>query len=505
MGRSITLTPGQVVILGRGQMSTISFEDPRVSREQLRFSYSESGWMFENIGKSPAFLNGNPVSSQLIIAPCDIQLAGHDGPVINLYVTTQQTIPQDINGVRQTDPRLQDYSHLPPPPIQPPRQAQMPGVWGQIPPGIQVPPSGIYPGVQYTAGGQYLQGQQPYPGSPPVAAGTVTASTAKEILNIFFPIKSWLKNKKLFELPRILVAVYGLAPIAFLAIFISGSTSGASLGQFSWAFSLFFAPLWAIVFWYIIKPGNITTKGYWYIGIVLISEIILWGGAGNSIVASLENGTGIKSLSNPFLDLLSPGIIEEGSKLLPVLILALLNIKNKEFGVKFWMFLGSISGIMAGTLEAQGYIANSVINFPVTVTSNTGQMVNANIPGVDITGLFLVAFRSLDDAFSHSIWVAISASFVGLAIFFPRRKIQLIIGGLLIPVILHALNDYFTSLNTTIGNYLWLAVQMFSVFMFLAYTVSLITIEKSVKHSSLFRGESIYMDDPSIVTDPHEE
>ena len=531
-GKSIDLAPGQVAILGRGQVSTISIEDPRVSREQVRLSFSGASWVFENIGKSPAYMAGSPVTSQMINAPCDIQLGGSDGPIINLIPAVPQVNQNNVVSSPEGSPQFPGQTTLPPPPgqqqFQPPyqQQQQYPTPPGQYPPGMaQQPYPGFVPGGQPFNPGQFPQGQFPqgqfpqghfpqgmqpqyqgyYPGAQPATPGHSGQEVTKEIISIFFPISSWLKNKKLFELPRILVAVYGLAPIAFLAIFLSGSSSGATLGQFSWAFSLFFAPLWAIIFWYIIKPGKITSKGYGYIAIVLVAEIILWGGAGHSIVASLERGTGIKSLSNPFLDLISPGIIEEGTKLLPVLILALMNTKNKEFSVKFWMFLGSISGIMAGTLEAQGYIASSVVNFPVTVTTNTGQMVNANIAGVDITGLFLVAFRSLDDAFSHSIWVAISASFVGLAIFFPRRRIQLIVGGLLIPVVLHALNDYFTSLNSTIGSYLWLAVQAFSVFMFLSYTVSIISIERSVKHSALFRGQSMYMDEPSIANDPQEE
>jgi RsiW-degrading membrane proteinase PrsW (M82 family) len=446
---SLHLQGGQETIIGRAQ-TNFDIQDPRVSREQLKISWNEDGWLLENIGKAGAFINGQPVTRQLLNMVCDVQLAGADGPVIRFE-------PEGRS------------SALPPPPSSAPAMAgSTQGGLSTLPP----PPQGVYPG-------QY---------QPAIFQASDEKLNVKQILDIFFPFKDWLKEKKLWGLTRILVAIYALAPIAFLAVFLANS--GATINQFGWAFALYFAPLWIIIFWYLIGPGKLDKTGYAYCLIAVVSEIILWGAGSTSIVAHIENATGIKTLKNPIADLLKPGIIEEGTKLLPVLILALLNIKNKNFTPKFWMFLGAVAGVTAGSMEAREYILSSI---------NILQTNQGNVALVDITGVFTDIFRSLDDAFSHAIWVAISSAFVGFAVSYPRRKVQLILGGFAVPVVLHALNDWFTSFGSTAGNYLWFLVQAFSTFLFLGYTISLSSIEKSVRHTKAFRGQSMYMDDPSSL------
>jgi hypothetical protein len=92
----------------------------------------------------------------------------------------------------------------------------------------------------------------------------------------------------------------------------------------------------------------------------------------------------------------------------------------------------------------------------------------------------------------------VSAFFIGMGVNYPRRRWQLILLGVSMAAILHALNDWGVS---NIGAWFWIAVQAVSLILFLGYTMSASSIERQVRRTPLFRGDSIVMD---RFTESHE-
>ena len=79
-----------------------------------------------------------------------------------------------------------------------------------------------------------------------------------------------------------------------------------------------------------------------------------------------------------------------------------------------------------------------------------------------------------------------------MAVNYRRRRIPLLLLGISIPAILHALNDYTLTIFSTV----WVAVlvQAFSLLLFLGYTLSASSIERQVRRNPNFRGQSIMME-----------
>ena len=79
-----------------------------------------------------------------------------------------------------------------------------------------------------------------------------------------------------------------------------------------------------------------------------------------------------------------------------------------------------------------------------------------------------------------------------MAVNYKRRRIPLLLLGVSIPAVLHALNDYTLTIFSTV----WVAVliQALSLLLFLGYTLSASSIERRVRRNPNFRGQSIMME-----------
>jgi RsiW-degrading membrane proteinase PrsW (M82 family) len=96
------------------------------------------------------------------------------------------------------------------------------------------------------------------------------------------------------------------------------------------------------------------------------------------------------------------------------------------------------------------------------------------------------------------VWAGISGFFIGMGVNYRRRRVLLIAIGISIPAVLHGLNDWATSFS---NQWLWIAMGALSLVLFLGYTMSAAAIERDVRKSPVFRGESMLMDRPSILGD----
>jgi RsiW-degrading membrane proteinase PrsW (M82 family) len=288
-------------------------------------------------------------------------------------------------------------------------------------------------------------------------------------LHILVPLRSWLKNRGWQTGWRILLIPYALLPLSFITLY-SNTTNATTPG---WAYSLYVAPLWAIAFYMLIRPGRIGKKEV-LAAALIVGMVLVWM---QVVTITINNHLDPKH----FGDALGVGFNEEITKALPVLVIALVirKVRQSRWDVRMWMFLGTISGLTFGVREASLYTATSVLQ------------INHN-PGLVISGLLAFAYRVFVDGFQHAIWAGMSAFFVGMGVNYARRRIQLIVGGVTLAALLHALNDYVLSHSSTV----WpgVAIQAVSLILFLGYTLTATSIERQVRRSPIFRGESILVD-----------
>ena len=299
--------------------------------------------------------------------------------------------------------------------------------------------------------------------------------------HILVPIKSWLRNPGWRQGVRLIVIPYALLPLLFLTIFSSSN----NLTTPGFAYSLYVAPLWAIAFWLLIRPGPIKRLEV-QIGVGIIIWVAIWLYA---ITAKIDAHLASPNQPIPFFPALGVGYNEEITKALPVLVAALLLLKLRgtKLDVRMWMLLGTVAGLTFGVLEEKSYTAQAIY-FIHQATSNS----QADAAILDF------AFRVFVDGFQHAIWAGVSAFFIGIAVNYPRRRWQLIVFGVSIAAILHALNDWGV---TNVGAWFWIGVQAVSLILFLGYTMSAHSIERQVRRTPLFRGDSIVMD---RFTESHE-
>ena len=301
-------------------------------------------------------------------------------------------------------------------------------------------------------------------------------------VEILVPIRSWLKNPGWHNGLRVLVIAYALLPLIFLALL----SSSRSLSTPGFAYSVYIAPLWAIAFWLLMRPGRLHTQE-----IVIAVAIVVWVTIWLNVVTININDRLVNGVrSGNFLAALAVGYNEEISKALPVLVAALILLKfrNAKLGVRMWMFLGTIAGLTFGIIEEIFYTEMAI-----------AQVANANKVSQADTGVLDFAFRVFVDGFEHAVWAGVSAFFIGIAVNYPRRRWALVFFGVSIAAVLHALNDW--SLSRFDSYWPGIMVQAISLLLFLGYSMSATSIEREVRRTPLFRGDSMMMEIPSQWTD----
>jgi RsiW-degrading membrane proteinase PrsW (M82 family) len=358
---------------------------------------------------------------------------------------------------------------------------------GFVPPGGPSPgfgpPGGPPPGGGFGLPGAPPPGFGPH-GATPHKAGHA-AGTVDELalaVEILVPIRSWLKDSGWRNGLRLLVIAYALLPLVFLALL----SSSGSLSTPGFAYSLYIAPLWAIAFWLLLRPGRIRA-----LEIEVAVGIIIWVTIWINVVTININDHLVNAVvRGNFFAALLVGYNEEITKALPVLLAALilLRFRSTKLGVRMWMFLGTISGLTFGILEERFYTEMAI-----------EKVATANVISQADTGVLDFAFRVFVDGFEHAVWAGTSAFFIGIAINYPRRRWQLIIFGISMVAVLHGLNDWSVS---TFNSY-WpgIIIQAVSLLLFIGYTMSATSIEREVRRTPLFRGDSMVMD---VVSEPKE-
>jgi RsiW-degrading membrane proteinase PrsW (M82 family) len=447
-GRSYTFQPGQTVYIGRLSDNSIVVGDPTVSRRHAQLTWGPAGWLFENLGQARTFHNGQDIRQVIVRKPTELSLAFPQGPVLHL----EPLEPAGSQATFQAGPQAAPFGTPPPSAPQP---------------GFGPPPGWVAPGG---AGSRAAHHEG-------VGDELVTA------FEILIPVKTWLKDAGWHQGLRLLVIAYALLPLVFLALLSSSS----SLSVPGFAYSLYVAPLWAIAFWLLVRPGRIAALEI-YVGIAIVVWVTIWlyvvtVNINDQLVNAVRNGN--------FLAALAVGYNEEITKALPILLAALVLLKFRatKLDVRMWMFLGTISGLTFGILEERLYTEMAI-----------AQVANASAVSQADTGVLDFAFRVFVDGFEHAVWAGVSAFFIGIAINYPRRRWQLILLGVSMVAILHGLNDW----SVSAFNSYWpgILIQAISLLLFIGYTMSASSIERQVRRTPLFRGDSMAMDILSEPRDP---
>jgi RsiW-degrading membrane proteinase PrsW (M82 family) len=417
-GRHYRFGPGQTVRIGRSPDNDVIVGDPTVSRQHAQLAWGPDGWVFQGQGRTGTFLRGAAVTRLVVREAVEVSLASPHGPVLRI-----EPVPGPTWAATSVDP-------------------------GTPPLGMPLPEAA------------------PSPGSRDELASA---------FQILVPIKGWLTDPGWRQGLRLLVIPYALLPPVFLALF----TSSGNLTTPGWAYSLYVAPLWAIVFWLLIRPPGSFGRREVLIALGIIIWVMIWMSV---VTITINKHMNLRSFGGALV----VGFNEEITKALPILVAALLllKVRSVKLDVRMWMFLGTIAGLTFGVREASQYSSAALQHIVgAALAHSTNEAV---------VGALSFAYRVFVDGFQHAIWAGLSAFFIGIAVNYPRRRVPLIIFGISIAAVLHAVNDWYLSNFTS--PWPWILLQAFSVFLFLGYTMSAGAIQRNVRRTPLFRGESMIMD-----------
>ena len=228
-------------------------------------------------------------------------------------------------------------------------------------------------------------------------------------------------------------------------------------------------------FWMLIRPGRVGKQEA-----IVAAGIVVWTLIWINVVTININDSLHISGTISFVPALVIGFNEEITKALPVLLagLLLLRYRSVKLDVRMWMFLGTIAGLTFGVAEQAFYTNNDIVGIHQAQSNSEA-----------VTAVLAFAERIFVDGFQHAVWAGIAGFFIGMALNYRRRRVQLILLGVTVPAILHALNDFFA------GSSIWLVIiiQGASLLLFLGYTMSAAAIEQQVRVTPLFRGQSMIM------------
>jgi len=441
-GQRYTFEQDQTVRIGRSTDNDVVVSDPTVSRQHARLAWGPDGWVFEGLGRAGTFLRGGAVTRLLVAEPVELTLASPHGPVVRLEPSQPASEPA-------------------PPAPSPPAD------WGAAAPSPAPPPG--------EAGPSGTAAMPRIPAPPRLGAAAEARDELASAVQILVPVRSWLTDSGWRQGLRLLVIAYALLPLVFLALF----ASSGNLTTPGWAYSLYIAPLWGVAFWLLIRPPEPHGKRELLIGLGLVIWVMIW----MSIIT-----ININSVLNPksLIGALGVGFNEEITKALPILVaaLGLLKLRSVKLDVRMWMFLGTIAGLTFGVREASQYTTIAIEHIAAAAVHHSANAA--------VIGALSFAYRVFVDGFQHAIWAGVAAFFIGIAVNYPRRRVPLILFGVTIAAVLHALNDWYLS-NFSLP-WPWILLQAFSLLLFLGYTMSAASIEQRVRRTPLFRGESMIMD-----------
>jgi RsiW-degrading membrane proteinase PrsW (M82 family) len=301
------------------------------------------------------------------------------------------------------------------------------------------------------------------------SAASSTGFKLLPALSIVLPFRTWFRGAQWRDLFHLAVVVYFLLPSVFLVLYANATTFDTP----GWAYALYLAPVWALVFWHLIEPGRLHKREYLFAGAILLGTLI----GMNTLTQWWEGAFHLNPTQqyNPFAWIVGVGFAEEVTKALPILIVALLllRFRRTKLSVKMWMFLGTISGLVFGVKESAMYNTAAISD----IYQHRGDI---------ILGFLMFGERIVLDGAQHAVWAGIAAFFIGMGVNHARRRWQLIGFGVTLAAVLHGVNDWQAG-----PSWMWIGIQALSLLIFLGYAMSATAIERRISETPMFQEEPL--------------
>ena len=286
------------------------------------------------------------------------------------------------------------------------------------------------------------------PAAPFVDLDSVKATAsslvkAAPLLGVVLPLKSWWEAKDWRRGYPVVFLVFGLVPWAIMHAVNFGNDDISSI---AWGFSIYFAAMWAVFMWALVRPGSIPLD--------LFAKVAIGGAAvGMPLAIALERHFGDANSLLPYI--FGVGLPEEFAKALPVFVF--MYLAQQRFSTRMYLYMGAVSGLAFGAFEA--------VNYTKLAASGTS---------LATTFMTMVVWRLLTDGLFHTCTAGISCYFIGLAATNPKYRVQLMAFGLAFVSVLHGVSDRYAD------SWLQVGIAGLLLFTFVGYVMNGDAIERDV-------------------------
>ena len=267
-------------------------------------------------------------------------------------------------------------------------------------------------------------------------------------LGSIVPVKAWAaQQSKWRSMPVLVFLAMAITPFVLMGL-TDGDTN--PMGVAAWGFCGMTAALCAGGMWALVRPGKVDPK---LVALVTGSTFLL---VAFPIVAGIERSLGSPGNGDVFGYVFKVGLVEELAKALPVFVFLYL-AGRERFSTRTYLYLGALSGVAFGAVEAVQYMRGLSI-LPDKVVEQTGTAVHYGPLAVSIVG------RVFFGPAMHMVFAGLVAYFIGLAAHNPRWRAQLIGASLGTVAIAHGVYD-------AIGGWLGTGIAIASILTFTGYVV----------------------------------
>ncbi|VEP14684.1 conserved membrane hypothetical protein [Hyella patelloides LEGE 07179] len=244
-----------------------------------------------------------------------------------------------------------------------------------------------------------------------------------------------------------LLLFLGLFPLAISSFYSNTS----SLKDIAWILGIYYAFVWGIVLYKLIKPTQFSRKLTLqcvfftaFVGIpllIFVQQIPPF----SFLYAAINSSNVISKLIGYVLGV---GVLEELCKGFPIYLFLLNPGKLKE----------PLTSAFYGAMSGLGFAIAEGVHYSLIYAKNV------SVGNLGITDhILLTTIRFISLPLIHAIWAGIVGYFIGLAAINPSRKKPIIFIGVAISAVLHGVYNTFS--NNAIG----LIVMAFSILLFVTY------------------------------------
>ena len=227
------------------------------------------------------------------------------------------------------------------------------------------------------------------------------------------PLRSWWEEAEWRRGWVGLFSLFAIAPFVLLQI----TANDDDIQRVAWGFAIYFALMWFIVLYALIRPESIEL--WVFLRIVLFTAV-----AGTAIAIVIEERLVTTTDPGIIRLILGVGLPEELAKALAVFLFVFL--AKGAATPRTFLFAGAVSGLAFGAAEAVTYTQQyAEIASYLTANSLTR----------------LVIWRLLSDSWLHATLAGICAYFIGLAYQHKSAQWALITIGVGLAAILHGVYD----------------------------------------------------------------